>query len=138
MQDVELLSQPLWGNENFKYRKKCIYFKSWLAEDIRYVKDLIFSDTFKSDTDWFGIISNKSNILHELYVMKNHVYKHMKKVDLSLAPYVNVKSITYILHNNKLHELKDKRSKFFYEILKDKIKTRSCLECLFKRSWDGK
>ena len=59
---VEILSQPLWGNEYFKSKGKCLYYKNWLESGFLYVKDLVEHD---------GSFISEHNILQKLIIKTN-------------------------------------------------------------------
>ena len=136
----EIAEQQIWGNENFKWQAKCLYFRSWIDSKILYIKDIVGDDgRFLSDNDLFGKIRNHQNILQELSVIKRHVMRLHKGKDLSIANYVNISNQPKILYKNKVHIINTQKSKFFYNILSNKIKSRSRYESITAKTlkFDG-
>ena len=40
LSNFEFLTQPLWGNEYFKFKNKHLYFRNWIKSNIILIKDL--------------------------------------------------------------------------------------------------
>ena len=40
MNSYDFLSSTIWGNELFKFKNKCLFFKHWIDSNIVYVRDL--------------------------------------------------------------------------------------------------
>ena len=132
----EIIEQPIWGNEYFRIKDICLFYKRWTTSNILYVKDLVRADgEIKSDYDLYNDIESKTNIVQEIYVIKNYVLKRLQNVDVSIAPYVQVRIKPYIIYKNKVCLICDQKSKFFYEILKCKKQTRSNMEGIFARNF---
>ena len=39
--DFEFLTQPVWGNEYFKFKNKHLYCRNWIESNISFIKDLL-------------------------------------------------------------------------------------------------
>ena len=115
MNELEILSSPLWGNSNFAYANECIYFKEWINSNILYVKDLIDeTGAPKSENIMFNVIRNKTKIIEQLYKYKNSVYKRLKNKTLNIATFTQISDRITLLFHDKLHDVEKKKSKFFY------------------------
>ena len=132
----EIAEQPIWGNHLFRTRNTCLYLKNWVNSNFLYIKDIITKNgNVKSDNELFQSITAKQNIWQELYLIKNYVIRKIQMVDLSIAPFVKIRQNAELLFKNKLFYIKDQKSKFFYEILKERSKSRGAMESLFSREF---
>ena len=130
MSNSEMLKQTIHGNELFKCTDTCIYMKSWIDSDVLYVKDLVNQrGNIMTDEELFHIISTKKDIMRDMYIIKNNVIRLLRKFDTSIAKHVHIVPRIEILANKKYHVIHDQKSKFFYEIMKEKCTTRSNMEC---------
>ncbi len=133
----EMIEQPIWGNEYFKVENKCLYFKQWAESGIYYVKDLIDNNgEIKSDRALYDAILNKQNVLQQLFIIKNHIMNKLKKVDVSCAKFVNIRTTPHLIHNNKIYMISDQKSKFFYTILNSRNNCRPHMESIFSRQFN--
>ena len=90
----DLIQQPLWGNEYFKLKNTCLYYKQWASSNVLYVKDLIGENGYVlNDHELYNRIRVKQNIHQQIYVVKNYIVKHIKKSDISIAPFVKIKGV---------------------------------------------
>ena len=136
MSAFEILNQPLFGNHLLKACDKCLFFKEWINSKVLYIKDLInVNGTFKSDHDLYQEIKCKKNIIQQLYVIKNYVYKKFKSVDFSIAPFAKITRSMLLLFNGKLFDIKDQKSNFFYMILNNKSE-RCKMESVYSREFN--
>ena len=77
----------------------------------------------------------QKNIIQQLYVIKNYVYKKFKSVDFSIAPFAKITRSMLLLFNGKLFDIKDKKSNFFYMILNNKSE-RCKMESVYSREFN--
>ena len=112
---VIFLSQPIWCNNSFVKQGKPLYFEEWLKSGIFYVKELL-----DDEVDFLSLASAcrkiKSNVLGEIYILKNIFSKLCKNFDCTKAKYVNVdRNATYFfLANNRICDFSDVNSKLFF------------------------
>ena len=75
------LSQPIWCNNSFVKKGKALYFEQWLKSGILYVKELL-----DDEGDFLSLASAcrkmKSNVLGEIYILKNIFSKLCKNFDI--------------------------------------------------------
>ena len=135
MNDYEILSSPIWGNSNFAYANECMYFKEWINSNILYVKDLIDeTGNPKSENTLFYDIRNTKKIIEQLYKYKNAVYKRLKQKTLNIAEFTQISEQTTFRFHDKLHDVKKKKSKFFYLIQLEKNE-RCKMESIYSREF---
>ena len=133
----EVIAQPIWGNSYFKVGNTCLYFKEWIMSGILYIKDLISDDGIIFDErSMADKITNKRDILQQLYIVKNIVIKKIKRLDISIAPYVKIKKVTCIVNNNGYVHLNTCKSRDFYKILISKCKSRGSMESIYSRRFN--
>ena len=133
----DVIEQPIWGNEYFRVKNKCLYFKYWIDKKIMYIKDLINNDgTVKTDLDLYNSVNNKSNIFQELYVIKNYVIKRLNGYDLSIAPYVKIRREPVLQCKNNVIFIDKQKNKFFYQMLIEKCGSRPNMESIFSRNFN--
>ena len=132
----EIAQLPLWGSEYFKIRSKCMYIKHWLSNDILYVKDLFNEDgSVKNDAQLSDCIADKRNILAEVYCIKHYVLKRIRKIDMSIAPYVKIKKLTYLLFNNTYCKIEGGKSNMYYKMLMRNRTSRGNMESIFSKEF---
>ena len=131
----EILRQPLWGNYYFK-RENCLCFKQWTKAGMLYVKDL-FDDNGNPLQDQILLdkIGAYPQMLSHLSIVKRYIVKKLGYEQYINAKYVNIKQNCIILFENKLHCIVDKKSSFFYSILKSKIEKRGNMETIYSRNF---
>ena len=131
------LVQPLWGNTNFQENEKCLFFHEWINEGILYVKDLINDNgAFKSDEDLFNTITNKRNIINQIYIIKNYVHSKLKHNDLSNATYTRINTKPTILFQNRFHDVTKARSKLFYQCLVSRKLSKGNMESVWAKKFN--
>ncbi len=89
----EIVQLPLWGSEYFKVCNTCLYLKPFIDKGIYYVKDIV--DNYGNiivDTDIIRIASGQCNQIQQSYLFKNCVINKIKSKDLSISPFVKIKS----------------------------------------------
>ncbi len=124
----DYLSEPLWLNNRFKIKGNPIFLSNWVKSQILYVKDI-----FNENGDLINanvlqrVLVNKTNWISELYQVKTAL-KSYKDFNTSMAKFINIKSNWNILHNKAFHNVKDKKSKFYYDILVGKKVVRNYME----------
>ena len=129
-----LITQPIWGNLYFQNNMGCLYFKAWVKSNILYIKDLINADgTIKNENEICGMISDKRSVIQEMFIVKNYVINKIKNKDISNAKYVKIRNETKLLYKNKYHRVNQKKSKFFYDCLKNKTTSRGNMETIWAR-----
>ena len=89
---VEILSQPLWGNEYFKSKGKCLYYKNWLESGFLHVKDLVEHDgSFISEHNILQKLTVKTNWMSEVFILKNIISKNaLRHCDTSVCRFTQV------------------------------------------------
>ena len=89
---VEILSQPLWGNEYFKSKGKCLYYKNWLESGFLHVKDLVEHDgSFISEHNILQKLTVKTNWMSEVFILKNFICKNaLRHCDTTVCRFTQV------------------------------------------------
>ena len=129
LSENSIFKQTLFGNELFKVEGKCLLYKSWCDAGIKYVRDIIgINGMLVPDNALYDLINPKQQLLHQMFTIKNMVAKLVKGCDLSLASFVNLRKEVCIMFNNKQYTICDKKSRFFYKILKQSRTTRTHME----------
>ena len=75
MNNFEIFSESIWGNELFKTKEKCLFFKNWIDSGFLLVKDLFEYDGTFISTEVLNKLKNKSNWITELNVIHKKVTK---------------------------------------------------------------
>ena len=124
------LVQPIWCNDMFKWKGKCIIFKHWIDSGFLWVKDLYDeSGNFLTDKEIYMRLTDKRNWMSEYLLLKNTVGKSgMLYKNRSYAKYENIKPDVRLVANNKVYIVKDQKAKFFYPFIIRKKTTRSYIE----------
>ena len=79
------------------------------------MKDLIDEHGYvMSDLELYKRIRVKQNIHQEIYVVKNYIIKHIKNIDISIAPFVKIKGGVTLMFNNKSYDISNQKSKVFF------------------------
>ena len=131
----EVLRQPLWGNYYFK-RDNCFCFKQWTNAGFLYVKDLLDDNGIPlQDYILLNRIGHYPQMLSHLSVVKRYIVKTLGYEQYTNAKYTNIRQNYIILFENKLHCIVDKKSSFFYNILKSKIEKRGNMETIYSRNF---
>ena len=100
------------------------------------MKDLIGENGYVlNDHELYNRIRVKQNIHQQIYVVKNYIVKHIKKSDISIAPFVKIKGDVSLIFNNKSYAISKQKSKFFYSILTSKAVTRLPMESVYAREF---
>jgi len=131
----EILQQPLWGNLYFQ-SENCLFFHQWAKKGLLYVKDL-FDDNgmLLQDNKLIDKIGVYPHLFIHIILCKRHIVKQLGYEQYSNAKYINIQPNFKILHANKLHRIVDKKSAFFYNILKSKIEKRGNMETIYSRNF---
>ena len=124
MTKIEMLSQPIWGNEYFKSKDKCLFLENWLKSGFIHVKDLFDTNgNFITEEALQEKLKDKHNWISEFYILKNVVYKNIRKhFDTSVCPYIQQSCIRNISFNSVSSRVDPKcfATKDWYTILINK------------------
>ena len=82
------------------------------------------------------MISDKRNIIQELFMIKKYVINKITNKDISNANYTKIRNDTVLLHKNRYHKVTQEKSKFFYDCLKDRISARGNMETIWARNFE--
>ena len=77
----EILSEPIWLNNRFKFNGKIIFISNWTKSNILYVKDLFDEDgNFITETNLILALTNSANWMAEYTKIKKIMKKNQKSV----------------------------------------------------------
>ena len=116
----EFLMQPIWGNKMFKFENKCLYFKSWCKSNILHVKDICVNGTFISENNLLEKLEVKSDWIREYSIVKKVFRKLISNYGVNFTPRVNIKFKCKIVFQNKVYDVTDQKSRFYYNIIVNK------------------
>ena len=132
----EILQLPLWGCEYFKVKNACLYLRRWIKKGIYYVKDLVNNNgCIKNDVELYNCTENTCNAFKEVFIVKQYILKRLKIIDVSIAPYVKIKPMSYVVYQNRIVQIHGSKSKLFYGMLLNKIKRRGNMETLYSQEF---
>ena len=137
MSNFEMLSQPIWGNELFKSKEKCLFFKNWIESGFLLVKDLFESNgTFVSEEHILNDLNDKHNWISEYLILKKTVYRKISKVcDSSMGQFIQSSCYLNVAFTSKFGIIKPRNicSKDMYQILLDKKVRRPYTESMWQK-----
>ena len=97
-----------------------------------YVKDLINANGNYIDENYmYDMIVVRTNIIQEMFVIKTYVLKRIKNVHPSMGKDVKIRNSYGVLVENKLQDIRYKKSNFFYRLLVKKTLERSHMESFY-------
>ena len=108
MNDLDFLSQVLWGNHNFNFQNKCLSFQNRIDWVVIYIEDVFESEgMFLSEISVFSQLSDTRNWIRKYKLVKKVLKTYVKTLNTSLAKYVNIKNlyIPYIMMETKINHL---------------------------------
>jgi hypothetical protein len=114
----EIQDQSIWGNTNLTvYNKKskmheCMYYKSWIKQDILFVKDLPLSHGNIDTTSIMARLKGENQIIMQLYTMIN-VLRPYKNTFCNMQGIEKETSNTSIMHS--------KSKDIYIELLQKKV-----------------
>ena len=131
------MQQPIWGNDYFRSAGTTLFFPGWVRAGVLYVKDLIKqTGDMMTAEELYDIIHVKTDIIRELYIVKNSVIKKVNRFDVSIAPYVKIKKLTHFMHKDKYIDMMNCKSKDYYNMLCIKKQSRGHMESIFGREFN--
>ena len=83
----------------------------------------------------FDIICDKTNILRDIYILKNYVLNKLSNSTVAIAPYVRIKNIDHVCFNNSVHSIKGSKSKLYYLMLSSRCKSRGNMESVYAKQF---
>ena len=137
MNNFEIFSRSIWGNELFKTKEKCLFFKNWINSGFLLVKDLFDNDgTFISTEKVLNKLKNKSNWITEFFVLKNVIHKKVTKIgDPSICLFIQnscYKDVSFISTHGIVHP-ENISTKDMYQTLVEKKAKRSYTESMWQK-----
>ena len=113
------MTQIIWGNENFKQRGQCLYFKSWIDAGLIYVKDVLDANgQFISEQTLLQKVQNHANWMIEFLTIKRALKGSTTICESENHKHINIlKHAPSLYHKGKYFTLDDKKSRFFYLLL---------------------
>ena len=138
LSNFDFLTQPIWGNEYFKFRNKHLYYKSWIECGITFVKDLFDQNGhFISEDYILNVLKNTKNWIVEYLTIKNIIYKMVKKNKFDTKPSKFIQESacikTHLYSNGKILDPQDICSKDIYNILLNKKYEKPYIENMWQR-----
>ncbi len=79
----------------------------------------------------YDMIVVRTNIIQEMFVIKTYVLKRIKNVNPSMGKDVKIRNSYCVLVENKLQDIRYKKSNFFYRLLVKKTLERSHMESFY-------
>ncbi len=132
----DFLSEPIWLNDRFRLNNKPILISNWTKSSILYVKDIFSNGSLINEQILLDKLQNKSNWISE-YTKVNKIFKTLsRKFNTTNAEYINIKNTWNILSNNKIHCMKNMKSKLYYQILIDKKFTSNYMQNVWEREFN--
>jgi len=140
---IHVREQVIWGNQWIKCKGKPLWFERWINSNIIFVNDLFDSDGNFDEVAIFKNVKNKTDILAEMYKVKNSVPDDWKRILQQDPCKIVVKqpselNITF-LRGNHLLVLKDiKSSREVYNLLVNINKKPPCTKVLWNNIFSDK
>ena len=119
LNNIELFSQIIWGNEYFKMNDQYLFYKNWLESGFIYVKDLFDNKgSWLTESAILCKLKNKTNWIAEWTLIKKVVGKQTKKFDSTICPYIqnSIFKQTRFFANDKFYDYNMITAKDSYQI----------------------
>jgi len=132
--------QIIWGNQNITYKGKKLWFKAWINSNVIYVNDIFDENGVFNEVYLYGCIKDKTNLIAELYMLKNAIKQEWKQ-SLSEDPcklWIKACTKPCLVIKNKLIEIDALSSKTVYWCLVNKYKKHSSAEVYWREIFNGK
>ena len=135
--------QMIWGNEWITYKGKSLWYTRWIKSNIVYVNDLFDPEGNFVEQLIYDKIENKTNIIPEMYKLKNAIPATWKNILLQDPCKIHVKhpSVSEICFINRGHllYLRDVTSAGnIYQILVDINKKPPCTKAYWNKVFHDK
>ena len=113
-----------------------MYLKSWISSGLLYVKDLIDENgCIRNSNVLYDICTDKRNVHKDMFILNNYVTKKVKSIDYSIAPYVKICDLEFIVHRNKRVYIKGCKSKVLYNMFVQRVLSRCNMESIYAREF---
>ena len=134
MNSYDYLTQIIWCNDLFKIKDKCICFKNWIDSGFIYIKDLFtVNGTWISGEEVKQRLNISNNWMVEYLQVKKALGKSLKKFDTHKGQYINIKDRCALYHGNQLSTIENKKTMFFYDILRAKLFVKPYIEVYWEK-----
>lgn len=77
---VDVRQQLIWGNNLIKYKQKTLWFTKWIKSNIIFVNDLFDPSGNFDENALYRKVKDKSNIVSEMYQVKNAICEDWKHI----------------------------------------------------------
>ena len=91
--------------------------------------------TLIEDEILFNRIGIYPQIISHLALCKRHIFRKLRGNNYLNVPYINIDTHCRLLSQNKHHSIADKKSSFFYCILRNKIEKKGNMETIYSREF---
>ncbi len=133
----DLLSEPIWLNKRFYVRGKPIFVSNWTKSGILYVKDLYGQNGYLiNEREINRKLQNKSNWIAEYSLIKKIFKKVCKNKNMSNANFINIKNNWSINIENKIHDIENLKSNFYYKILVENKSIKNYMESEWEKAFE--
>ena len=114
-----IFSEFVWLNDRFKWQKKVIFYRNWAKAGFKYVKDFFTDEgTFIDEISCFNRLEGqRRNWISEYMIIRTVIKKGLGNIHYTDAKYANIKHSTSFLFGHTFVDIKDKKSKFYYNVL---------------------
>ena len=137
LSNFSFLTQPIWGNEYFKFKNKLLYFKNWIEGDINFVKDLFDKNgCFISEQYLCNKLKNKHNWMTEYLTLKKIMKNSLRHTfDTGQSQFIQHSACfkTHFWAKRNLISLENIKSKDMYNILLIKKYEKPYVENMWQR-----
>ena len=136
LNDAEVFSQCIWGNEYFKLNNKNLYYKNWIESGFIYVKDLFSKDgQFLNEVQILHKLNKKNNWIVEYATLKLVLHKQLKKFNSNICKFIRRPLLDHknFYIQNKLINITSITTRDMYNALIDKKFERSYAEKMWER-----
>jgi len=132
----DIRKQMIWGNKWILFKGKSLWFEKWINCNITFVNDLFDSQGKFDELRMHDVIQDKTNIISEMFILKNALPIEWKNVIVKdpcvmSVKYPDVSEIRFIKAGRFIY-LKDvASSRDIYHVLVDIYKKEPCTKLLW-------
>ena len=124
LSSTDILLQPIWCNNLFKFKGKTLYFSHWIKSGFYYVKDLFNENSTKSSEEILQKLAYQRNWICEYKTITSALKRGIDKIKTTsyLIPKISNK-FAFIFANGYYNFIEQKCSFFYRNLLYKKFQT---------------
>ena len=117
LSNIDILLQPIWCNNLFKFKGKTLYLSHWIKSGFYYVKDLFNEHSMKSSEEILQKLVDRRNWISEYKIIMSALKRGIDKIKKTSYLIPNISNKLAFSFSTGYYNFVEQKCSFFYRNL---------------------